>query len=65
MIVSSSGTCLAVSRLHAWEERAVTPEVGDCGLLELESTPGSGASWKGEFVGKDMGPQEAGSGFVT
>lgn len=54
-----------MSRLHAWEERAVTPEVGDCGLLELESTPGSGASWKGEFVGKDMGPQEAGSGFVT
>ena len=48
---------------YRWEESAVTPELGDCGMLELEPTPGSGASWKGEFVGKDMGPQEAGSGF--
>ena len=65
MIVSSSGTCPAVSRLHAWEEGAVTPEVEDCGMLELELAPGSGASWKGAFVGKDVGPQEAGSGFST
>lgn len=63
MIVSSSGTCPAVSRLHVWEEGAVTPEVVDCGMLELELAPGSGTSWKGAFVGKDVGPQEAGSGF--
>lgn len=63
MIVSSSGTCPAVSRLHVWEEGAVTPEVADCGMLELELAPGSGTSWKGAFVGKDVGPQEAGSGF--
>lgn len=37
------------------------PKVADCGVLEPESTSGSCASWKGAFVGKDVGPQEAGS----
>lgn len=39
------------------------PKVADCGVLEPELTSGSCASWKGAFVGKDVGPQEAGSGF--
>ena len=65
MIISSSETYPTVSRLHAWEEGTVTPEVGDCGMLKLELVLGSGASWKGVFVGKDIGPQEAGSGFST
>ena len=65
IIISSSETYPTVSRLHAWEEGTVTPEVGDCGMLELELVPGSGASWKRVLVGKDIGPQEDGSGFST
>ena len=40
-------------------------KVEDCGVLEPELAPGSCTSWKGAFVGKDVGPQEAGSGFST
>ena len=59
--VSCFETCPAVSRLHAWERGAVTPRWGTVGCWSRSQPLVLAHRGKG----KDVGPQEAGSGFST